>query len=274
MGVVELSGLTEPTPPPPTTAGATAAPVATTTSETPDPAKRAAKGPFADRTTNPGQSFADTVRMQGKRHPPPKHRDTPADASLQQAHAYCKNPSAAWTTHRRAPSPQEADILDAILDGRLPLDTPPKFLKQILTATEIALFHDQMRQNFGYLQIPIKVSTRIHPDMTSVSLARLFSPANLGDNKEAVQLCDSLRQDMHSCYLHPHGRKLIVQFNSKAKAARWRDKPIPFRGQLTWMRHYRRPEDPCTDLDTEEVQQHMAYSFRLLQVPAYVKSMQ
>ncbi|RHY24519.1 hypothetical protein DYB32_008818 [Aphanomyces invadans] len=212
--------------------------------------------------------------MQGKRHPPPKHRDTPADASLQQAHAYCKNPSAAWTTHRRAPSPQEADILDAILDGRLPLDTPPKFPKQILTATEIALFHDQMRQNFGYLQIPIKVSTRIHPDMTSVSVARLFSPANLGDNKEAVQLCDSLRQDMHSCYLHPHGRKLIVQFNSKAKAARWRDKPIPFRGQLTWMRHYRRPEDPYTDLDSEEVQQHMAYSFRLLQVPAYVKSMQ
>ncbi|ETV67756.1 hypothetical protein H257_16115 [Aphanomyces astaci] len=131
-----------------------------------------------------------------------------------------------------------------------------------------------MRQYFGFLQIPIRASNRLYPDMTSVSLARLFSPINPGDNKEAVRVCDSLRKDMHSCYLHQEGRQLILQFNSKAKAATWRNQPVPFRGEITWLRHFRRPEDPITDLDTDETQQTETYSFRLLQVPARIKLMQ
>ncbi|RHZ25752.1 hypothetical protein DYB31_006658 [Aphanomyces astaci] len=110
--------------------------------------------------------------------------------------------------------------------------------------------------------------------MISVSLARLFSSINPGDNKEAVRVCDSLRKDMHSCYLHHEGRQLIFQFNSKAKAATWRNQPVPFRGQITWLRHFRCPEDPTTDLDTEETQQTETYSFPLLQVPARIKLMQ
>ncbi|KAF0718475.1 hypothetical protein AaE_010640, partial [Aphanomyces astaci] len=194
-------------------------------------------------------------------HPPPRHRDTPTDPGLTQAHTECKAPSAAWPTNMRAPSTRELEILDAVLAGSLPLDTPPKFLKQILT-------------NFGFLQIPIRASNRLYPDMISVSLARLFSSINPGDNKEAVRVCDSLRKDMHSCYLHHEGRQLIFQFNSKAKAATWRNQPVPFRGQITWLRHFRRPEDPTTDLDTEETQQTETYSFPLLQVPARIKLMQ
>ncbi|RQM27326.1 hypothetical protein B5M09_008626 [Aphanomyces astaci] len=216
----------------------------------------------------------DPIKTQGKRHPSMKHRDTPQLAADRAAHAECKASCFAWTDSKRPPTHRELDILNAILAGQLALDTPPKFLKQILTPLEIALFSDQMRQQFGFLQVPIKALARLPTEMTSTSLGRLFFPMHASTNREAVQDCDALRRDMHSCYIHPHGRKLIIQFNSKQKASLWRDRQIAFLGHASWLRHYRRPEDATSHLDTEETQKCTAYSFRLLNIPAHIKALQ
>ncbi|ETV63932.1 hypothetical protein H257_19134 [Aphanomyces astaci] len=165
-------------------------------------------------------------------------------------------------------------ILDSIILGQLTLDHPPNFIKQILPPDEIAIFSDQMRVHYGYLQVPLKASMKISPDVTSPALGRQFFPANPKTYTAAVTECDKFRGDLHSCHIHPEGRKLIVLFNSKVKAAHWRDRLIPLRGQPTTLRHYRRPEDPLTALDTAATEQSMVYSFRLLHVPTNIKALQ
>ncbi|RHY68073.1 hypothetical protein DYB30_008859 [Aphanomyces astaci] len=131
-----------------------------------------------------------------------------------------------------------------------------------------------MRVHYGFVQVPLKTSMKISPDMTSPALGRMFFPPNPKLDVSAVTECDLFRQAMHSCYLHPEGRTLIVLFTSKAKAARWCGRVLPFRGQPTTLRHYRRPEDPLTHLDTVETEQSLAYSFRLLHVPTNIKALQ
>ncbi|KAF0709146.1 hypothetical protein AaE_012957 [Aphanomyces astaci] len=248
---------TETQPPPPNTTEPTR--------PTPSPATRySSKGP----------SFADTVKSSGRRNPVTKHRDIPTMAADRAAHVECKAPCPAWTESKRPPTVRELDILNAILAGRLPLDNPPKFLKQILSPLEIALFSDQMRQQFGFLQVPIKALARLPAEITSVSLGRLFFPMHASANHDAAKDCNAIRRDMHSCYIHPHGRKLIIQFNSKHKASLWSDRQVSFLGHATWLRHYRRPEDLPSSLDTEETQKCTAYSFRLLNVPAHIKATQ
>ncbi|RHY44695.1 hypothetical protein DYB30_004655 [Aphanomyces astaci] len=117
----------------------------------------------------------------------------------------------------RAPTAYETSILDAIIAGSLILDQPPNFLRQLLPPDEIALFHDQMRVHFGYLQVSINVSIKISADMASPALDRQFFPTYLKQDAIAEAECDNLRRDMNSCHLHPDGHKLIVVFNSKPR---------------------------------------------------------
>jgi hypothetical protein len=49
---------------------------------------------------------------------------------------------------------------------------------------------------------------------------------------------------MMGCYVHPQGRKLIIQFNSKTKIKYWCDRTIPFLSQPVNLRMYRHPDDP------------------------------
>jgi hypothetical protein len=79
---------------------------------------------------------------------------------------------------RRAPTPYEVSIMDDILEGRLDLDQPPKFLKKILSVAEMALFGDQMKANYGFLQLPLKVSMKLTNEMSSLALGKLFFPKN------------------------------------------------------------------------------------------------
>ncbi|RHZ27650.1 hypothetical protein DYB37_010767 [Aphanomyces astaci] len=187
-----------------------------------------------------------------------------------EAHAYCKKPKVAIKSPSRAPIPYETHILDSILNGSPALDQPPKFLKEILTPNEMALFSDQMRLQYGFLQIPLKIAMKLSNEMPSPYLARLFFPLNPQQNAVEMQACDTFRQDLLACYVHPHGRKLIIQFNSKSKAAHLCDRAIPFLSKPAVLRHYAHPDDPHAFAPTEDAQRNMTYSFRLLQVPMYI----
>ncbi|RHY09728.1 hypothetical protein DYB26_001869 [Aphanomyces astaci] len=141
--------------------------------------------------------------------------DVLTKVSTKDAIMKCKN--AAMDAPFRAPTAYETSILDAIIAGSLILDQPPNFLRQLLPPDEIALFHDQMRVHFGYLQVSINVSIKISADMASPALDRQFFPTYLKQDAIAEAECDNLRRDMNSCHLHPDGHKLIVVFNSKPR---------------------------------------------------------
>ncbi|KAF0746313.1 hypothetical protein AaE_008174 [Aphanomyces astaci] len=151
------------------------------------------------------------------RYPPTKHADTPTDPSQLEAHAYFKHPCLTGKAAFQAPTAYETSILDTIIAGSLTLDQPPNFLRQLLPPDEIALFHDQMRVHFGYLQVSINVSIKISADMASPALDRQFFPTYLKQDAISEAECDNLRRDMNSCHLHPVGHKLIVVFNSKPR---------------------------------------------------------
>ncbi|RHZ11562.1 hypothetical protein DYB37_005088 [Aphanomyces astaci] len=134
-------------------------------------------------------------------------------------HYYARQPMGIGTIEVRhvGTADQLADVLTKVSTK----DAIMKCKNAAMDATpppdEIALFHNQMRVHFGYLQVSINVSIKISADMASPALDRQFFRTYLKQDAIAEAECDNLRRDMNSCHLHPDGHKLIVVFNSKPR---------------------------------------------------------
>ncbi|EQC39598.1 hypothetical protein SDRG_03031 [Saprolegnia diclina VS20] len=194
--------------------------------------------------------FIDQVRELKAREPKIKHRDVPTDPALLEMHQYCKVPVPARLDNWRRATPYEAKILSCVLDGSLPLDCPPEFLYQILQPTALARFWKHMRYNYGHVQFDVPQGANLQLSMGTATLCRLIRPKRAKD-AAAADLCRALRDDVHTAWVSDDARHVVLSFNSKAKANRWRGQTAPFQGDLVTLMHHRRPHEP--EHESEEV---------------------
>ncbi|OQR85849.1 hypothetical protein ACHHYP_11274 [Achlya hypogyna] len=178
-------------------------------------------GPDADKP----RLFANVVSGRQARQP------NGATPELLAMYEYCKVPKPARIENWRSPTTYERKIPTCVLNGTLPLDCPPEFLYQILPSNKLILFWRHMRYNYGHVQFGAPPNANLQPSMSSAALCRLFAP-KLANDPYAAGVCEALRRDIHTAWISDDGQLVILSFNSKAKAAKWRKATVTFRAVL------------------------------------------